>query len=87
MTNAELQKLLQSFPQEAPVDIVAANGMVFSLARVELKIDEAPRTIDRNLSWADIVKDMIRVRLVYTELAPNLSSHFQGVIDPNEPPF
>jgi hypothetical protein len=68
MTNAELQKLLQSFPQEAPIDVVSDGGVnTRSLVRVELKIDEAPRTIDKNLSWADIVKDMIRVRLVYAE--------------------
>lgn len=68
MTNAELQKLLQSFPQEAPIDVVSDGGVnTRSLVRVELKIDKAPRTIDKNLSWADIVKDMIRVRLVYAE--------------------
>jgi hypothetical protein len=86
MTNAELQKLLQSFPQEAPIDVVADGGMITqALLRVELKIDEAPRTIEKNLAWADIVKDMIRVRLVYSESKPNPSSRFQPAQDPNEP--
>lgn len=65
MINSVLQKLLQSFPAEAPIDIVpSTGGPAQELERVQLKLDDAPRTIENNLSWAEIVKDMVRVRLV-----------------------
>lgn len=69
MTNQDLQKFLQRFPQTAPVRIkLAKDGKTVNVEGVEMGFDHKPLRLEaQNLGWSEMIQDKIEVLLVPDE--------------------
>lgn len=65
MTNQDLQKFLQRFPQTAPVRIKLAGAGVVDIDGVEMGFDRSPLRLEaQNLAWSEMIQDKIEALLV-----------------------
>lgn len=66
----ELKRLLERFPQTAEIEIETPDKRVLDLGRLEMAFnqDPIPMGSQGNLSWADMVSERIKARIVATPI-------------------
>jgi hypothetical protein len=64
VTNQQLQKMLQRFPQTAKV-VLSYRGRDYSVDRLEIVLpSNLPLAVESNLTWSELIADAIQVRIV-----------------------